>query len=99
MYLTCGVVVLLDCDRMSEKITLKIFQARISSSVGMYKLSSEVRSAWSLMDLLKTLIDIQDSIDRILYCSQSHFKHGDVGKNIIYVGIDIQFAPLLVNFI
>lgn len=43
-------VILLDCDRMSEKIMLKIFQARISSSMGVYKLINEVRSAWSLMD-------------------------------------------------
>jgi len=40
-------VVLLDCDRMSEKIMLKIFQARISSLLGLYKLINEVRSAWS----------------------------------------------------
>jgi hypothetical protein len=45
----------------------------------------------------KTLIDLQDSIDRLLYCSQSLFKHGDEGKNIIYVGIDTQFPPLSVN--
>lgn len=38
-------VVLLDWDRMSEKTMLKIFQARISSSVFMYKLINEVRSA------------------------------------------------------
>jgi len=40
----------LDCDRMSEKIMLKIFQAFISSSVGVYKLINEARSTWSLMD-------------------------------------------------
>jgi len=43
-------VVLLDCDRMSENMMLKIFQARISSSGVVYKLINEVRSAWSLMD-------------------------------------------------
>jgi len=43
-------VVLLDCDRMSEKIILNIFQACFSSLLGVYKLINEVRSAWSLMD-------------------------------------------------
>lgn len=43
-------VILLDCDRMLEKTMLKIFQARISSSMGMCKRINEVWSAWSLMD-------------------------------------------------
>lgn len=68
--------------------------------MGIYKLSDEVRSAWSLMDekAAKTLIDMQDSIDRIPYCSQSHFKHHIEGKSIIYAGIYIHFPPLSVNF-
>jgi hypothetical protein len=39
--------------------------------------------------VLKTVIDIEGCIDRIVYCSQSHFKCGE-GKSIIDTGIDIQ---------
>lgn len=71
-------MVLLDCHRMSGKIMLKISQDHSSSSVmGIYKLTSEMFTGYRMNEkATKTLIDTQDSNDRILYFSQSHGVEG-----------------------